>query len=69
MKSIKLVELKIKQLQAGLKKKSLVENFGDKEQRILEGFVGDVYEYPYGTRLIIQDRIHDFSEWCMNYTG
>ena len=69
MKSIKLIEQKIKQLQTKLKNKSLAENFGDKEQRILEDFVGDIYEYPYGTRLIIQDRIHDFSEWCMNYTG
>jgi len=69
MKSIKTIESKIKQLQGRLKKKLLVENFGDKEQKILEDFVGDIYEYPYAERLIITDRIDDFSQWCMNYTG
>jgi len=68
MKSIKTIESKIKKLQTRLEKKPLIENFGDKEQRELEDFVGDIYEYPYGDRLIIQDRMKDFFEWCINYT-
>ena len=60
MKSIKTIESR-------LKKKPLVENFGDKEIRELEDFIGDIYEYPYGTRLIVQDRIQDFCDWCANY--
>jgi len=68
MKSIKTIESRIKKLQTRLEKKPLAENFGDKEQFELARFIGDIYQYPYGTRLIIEDRIIDFSNWCANYT-
>jgi len=68
MKSIKTIESKIKKLKTRLKKKEIVENFGDKEIRELEDFVGDIYEYQYNDRLTINDIINDFCQWCHNYT-
>lgn len=68
MESIKSVEARIKRLKVRLSKKTIVENFGDKEQRDLETFISDIYEYPYGDRLIIQDRIQSFWNWCADYT-
>ncbi len=69
MKTISQIHRKIKQLKNKLSKKTIKENFGDKEQRELDEFIGDKYEYDYGTRLVINDVVNLFSNWCGDYTG
>ena len=69
MRSVTEILKMTDRLQRNLRKKKIVENFGDKEQRILDVFVGDIYEYPYQTRGDIQDIIKNFALWCMDFTG
>lgn len=72
MKTFDQIRRKIKKLKKSLiakaKASGLWEDFGDKEQRLLDGFIGDVYAYDYTTRQKINAVTSQFSDWCMNYT-
>jgi hypothetical protein len=69
MKTISQIRNKSRQLKARLQKKTVHENFGDKEQRLLDDFIGDTYGYDYNTRLSINGITNQFAEWCWDYTG
>jgi hypothetical protein len=68
MKTISQVARKTKLLKEKLKKKPLVENFGNKEQRQLDDYVGYTYDYPYFERQKILAITNGFFSWCINYT-
>ena len=61
------IQKKADMLKKKLRTKTVCENFGEKEQRLLDDFIGDVYEYSYNDRLIINDIINDFAQWCGVY--
>ena len=70
MRTIEQIKNKVKSLTLKLKKKSLYENFGEKEIRMLNDYVGDIYaDYSYGDRLTIYKIINEFSDWCGTYPG
>jgi len=69
MKTILQITNKIKQLKNKLSKKAVRENFGDKEQRQLDDFIGNTYDYSYDDRLMINSIVNVFHDWCGNYTG
>ena len=69
MKTKTQILKRIAALKTTLKKKQIYENFGQKEVRKLEEFIGPVYDYPYETRLENISLISAFDDWCMNYTG
>jgi len=52
-----------------LSKKKVYENFGDKEQRKLDTFIGDFYSYTPEERKYISRITNSFREWCRSYTG
>ena len=61
--------MKTRQLKARAIKNGMRENFGQKELRLLEEFIGPVYDYSYDDRLVNIGIIRDFDDWAMNYTG
>lgn len=67
MKTISQIRKKTNQLKSNLSKKQIVENFGDKEIRKLESFIGDIYAYSYLDRLEINGITELFFNWCINY--
>ena len=67
LKTVKQIKNKIQSLKNKLEKKQLKENFGEKEQRELDDFIGDVWEYDYCDRMIIISLTKNFFEWCYNY--
>ena len=72
MRTAKQIANKITKLKVGLvkraKNKGIYENFGQAEVFELKDYIGDVYEYPYLERKVIQNIINSFDEWCMNYS-
>lgn len=64
MKDIKQIENKINQLMIKLSKKPLRENFGDKEIRELEEYVGYIWDYSYEERMKIMKLQSEFFTWC-----
>jgi len=66
MKTLDQIRHKSHQIQRKLENKKIVENFGNKEERELEEFVGDIYGYSYYSRLEIIQILNQFSEWCRN---
>ena len=69
MKTTKQIRNKIDTLKQKLRKKRIVENFGDKEQRELEVYIGSIWDYDYSDRMLIASMTKQFFEWCYNYTG
>ena len=69
MKSIKQINAKVKTLTTKLQaEKAVYENFGDKEERDIDDFIGDRYEYSYADRLEINGIVIKFANWCSDYT-
>ena len=67
MRTVAQVRRKADSLKKKLEPKPIVENFGDKEIRELENFIGNSYNYSYLDRLAI-DRIQkEFYSWCCNF--
>ena len=63
---LKKIEILKKKLS---KKKKLCENFGDKEQRQLDDFIGDIWsDYDYSIRQRIFLLVKNFNNWCSTYT-
>jgi hypothetical protein len=56
-------------LRERLSKKKVYENFGDKEQRKLDSFIGDFYSYTQEERKYILKIVVAFIDFCQNYTG
>lgn len=69
MKTNPQILKKIAALKTSLKKRQIYENFGQKEVRKLEEFIGPVSDYTYYDRLENIKIISDFDNWCLNYTG
>ena len=68
-KTLNQILKKSAQLQYRLTKKQVHENFGDKEDSILDDFIGDIYGYSYDERLAINKITENFFDFCVNYTG
>jgi len=69
MKTISQIKEKASALKRSLAGKPIVENFGEKQMRALDDYVGDIYDYPYSKRMVIIIITGDFFDWCVNYTG
>jgi len=69
MKTLSQINKKANTLKNQLRRKTVVENFGDKEIRKFKDFVGDIYSYPYFDRLKVITIINDFESFCHNFTG
>ena len=69
MKTLNQILKKSAQLQYRFTKKEVRENFGDKDMRILDDFIGDIYGYSYDERLAINEITGNFFNFCVNYTG
>lgn len=67
MKTVSQIERKISMLKRRLSGKRVRENFGDKEQRELDEFIGDIYSQA--NRLFILGLRDNFIAWCQTYTG
>jgi hypothetical protein len=69
MKTMNQILKKSAALQYRLTKKQVRENFGDKEMRLLDDFIGSPYDYSYDNRLAINTITGNFFDFCVNYTG
>lgn len=69
MRTNSQINKKISQLKTKLRKRQIYENFGQKEVKQLEEFIGPIFDYSYDERLRNIGIIRDFDNWCMNYTG
>jgi len=67
-RTIQEIRRKAEILKNRLKREEPHENFGDKEARILEEFIGDIYEYDYFDRQEIWNILDNFRNWCANYS-
>lgn len=67
MKSLTQIRKRASTLKSSLRKKPIRENFGDKEIRKLEDFIGDIYSYSYINRMEIIKITNDLADWCGNY--
>ena len=52
-----------------LANKPIRENFGDREVRLLDEYIGFIYDYPHQERQPILQIRNQFYDWCMNYIG
>jgi len=68
-KTIGEIEHKAMYLKEHLMRKEIIENFGEREQHILDKYIGDVYDYPYYKRQKIHDITGNFFNWCASYDG
>ncbi len=69
MKTLSQIQQKANSLQKRLERKSICENFGNREQNELTDYIGDVYDYDYNKRQRISSITYWFFKWCINYTG
>ena len=68
-RTIKQIWNKVESLENRLKAKKICENFGDKEIRELDNFIGDIYSYDYFDKIEIISIQKVFMDWCANYKG
>ena len=69
MRKLSQIKNKVKSFKAQLKRKPIVENFGDTQIRKLDDFIGDIYGYNYFDRLDIVAIQTNFFDWCINFAG
>ena len=69
LKTMGQIRKRMSALKVILRKKEVYENFGDKEIRKLENFIGDIYSYSHDDRMEIISITNHFADWCGNYTG
>jgi hypothetical protein len=62
------VQKKIDEYKKKLSKLSVRENFGDRQIRDLKDSF-DIYRLNPQDRKTVTDMMHEFEDWCMNYTG
>lgn len=63
------IRRKAETLQRNLSGKRVYENFGEKEQRVLDEYIGSIYDYDYFDRPVVSGIANDFFEWCSTYNG
>ena len=68
-KSIVQIKAKITLLTRKLDGKPVVENFGDREIRQLDDYIGNIYDYPCLQRPHINELRLNFNNWCGTYNG
>ena len=68
-KTVRQVLAKRDRLKARLRKQEPRENFGDREVRRLEDYVGAIWDYDYHHRRTIDAIVREFARWCSEYTG
>lgn len=69
MKTVKQIQNKINSLMIKLSKKPLKENFGQKEIRELQDYVGCIHDYGWPEKPEILNLEKDFIEWCASGRG
>lgn len=69
MKTVNEIQCCTNKFRRKLMGKPVRENFGNKELRSLDDFIGNVYQYSYEDRLTINRITDNFFDWCVNYTG
>lgn len=69
MKNIRQIRHKSNLLKRASARKSIGENFGDRAQLLLSQYIGDIYQYPYEDRLLINIITSEFFNWCSTYEG
>lgn len=69
MKTPKQIERKIATLKKRLNGRRVYENFGEKEQRELDDFIGFIHDYDYKSKPIVTTMVNEFCEWCYTYNG
>ena len=68
MRSLSDIKSKIFSLKKKLSNELvMVENFGEKEIRKIDDFIGDIWEYPYSQRQKIISLTNKFCDWCATY--
>jgi len=68
-KNVSAIKKKAEQLKKKLNGKAVKENFGDKEERQLNDFIGDIWSYGMSERQQIMKITGDFFNWRTSYTG
>jgi len=68
-RSLDSIQEKVTALKKKLQGKPLfvTENFGNREQMILEDYIGNIYDYLYTDRSRIEAMRKDFYLWCQTY--
>ena len=73
MRTLPQIYKKADSLQRELRLKAelrgVYENFGDKEEKTLQNYVGGVYDYDYFTRLTVEKILSAFFDWRTGFTG
>jgi quinolinate synthase len=67
--TLKQINIRIAKLKKHLKTTAICENFGDRQIRELDNFIGDIYSYSFNDRLAIIKEQQEFFNWCISYTG
>jgi deoxyadenosine/deoxycytidine kinase len=68
-RTLKQINTRITKLKNHLKTTAICENFGDRQIRELDSFIGDIYSYSFNDRMAIVKEQREFANWCMHYTG
>ena len=68
MKTTKQIKSKAEELQKRLTGQHIYENFGQKEIRDLDTFIGDIWGYSYFDRAEVNQIKISFFHWCTTYT-
>jgi len=68
LKKVEDILMKAAKLTGKLNGKPVKENFGAKEIRELNDYIGTIWEYEYNDRCAIIIIQKSFSDWCGNYT-
>jgi hypothetical protein len=67
-KTIRQIHDKIDKITKKLKKKSKIyENFGEKEAKQLDKYIGDIWDYSFNERHDIRQAIKYFNIWREEY--
>jgi hypothetical protein len=64
---VKKVDKLRKKLILKARTNGLYENFGEKEERELKDFIGDIYDYPYPAREGLWRIERSFFNWSSNF--
>jgi hypothetical protein len=68
-RSLNSIQEKVTALKKKLQGRPVAENFGNREQMVLEDYIGNIYDYLYTERSRIETMRKNFYLWCQTYTG
>jgi hypothetical protein len=66
MRTIIEITKEVNKIEKKLIRAKVRENFGQKELRALEDYIGFIGDYPINERECIQDRLNDIRTYCEN---